>query len=538
MRHPRSSGILLHPTSLPGRFGVGDIGPEAHRFVDVLAESGQRWWQLLPLGPTGAGNSPYQSHSSFAGNALLISPEAMVERGWLKAEDLPATGEESTAAVDFPKAAALKNELLAKAFARFTPDAAFNDFVADNKHWLDDYALFMALKTQHQGRPWFDWEPDLIARRPETLAAFAKSAEETIRFHQFAQFIFIEQWRALREACRRRDVKLIGDVPIFVAHDSADVWARPDLFFLDEHGKPTVMAGVPPDYFSETGQLWGNPLYRWEAHAKDGYAWWKHRLRALLRQVDLIRIDHFRGFEAYWEVPGGAETAVDGRWVPGPGSELFQELKKEFPDLPFIAEDLGVITPDVEALRDEFNLPGMRVLQFGFAVDPEAEKHLPHCHVHNCIVYTGTHDNDTSVGWATSDHVDSTQSIEEIEEERAFALRYLGTDGREFGWDLIRLALSSVADIAVVPMQDVLGLDSRSRMNIPGKAEGNWGWRLLPNQFTTEHQNRLADLTALYSRWNGELPESHNLRRHPGRALPESMEPKEAADEAAAKPKG
>jgi len=537
MRYPRTSGILLHPTSLPGRFGIGDIGPEAHRFVDLLAEAGQRWWQLLPLGPTGAGNSPYQSHSSFAGNMLLISPEAMVERGWLKSNDLPGDVDEQTDAVDFPKVMELKNALLAKAFARFSPSEAFHDFVDGNEHWLREYALFMALKAHHQGRPWFEWEPELIARRPEALAAFAESADETIRFHQFVQYLFFEQWHALRETCRRRDVKLIGDVPIFVAHDSADVWSRPDLFFLDEHGRPTVVAGVPPDYFSETGQLWGNPLYRWEAHAKDGYAWWKQRLRALLRQVDLVRIDHFRGFEAYWEVPGGAETAVDGRWVPGPGSELFRALKGEFPDLPFIAEDLGVITPEVEALRDEFGLPGMRVLQFGFAVDPEAEKHLPHRHVNHCLVYTGTHDNDTSVGWITSEHVETTLTIEEIEEERAFALRYLGTDGREFGWDLIRLAFSSVADIAVVPMQDVLGLDSRGRMNIPGKGEGNWRWRLLPGQFTALDQNRLADFTALFGRWNGELPESHNLRRHPGRRLPASMEPTSTPTEVAGEPK-
>lgn len=525
MRHPRSSGILMHPTSLPSRFGVGDIGPEAHRFVDQLADAGQRWWQLLPLGPTGAGNSPYQSHSSFAGNMLLLSPEAMVQRGRLKPEDLPAAVGEPTDAVDYLKAAEIKNAILAKAFARFSPDAAFHDFVAGNESWLRDYALFMALKDRHQGRPWFDWEPELTARRPEALAAFAESAAEAIRFHEFAQFLFFEQWAALREACRRRDVKLIGDVPIFVAHDSADVWSRPDLFFLDEWGKPTVVAGVPPDYFSKTGQLWGNPLYRWEAHAKDDYAWWRQRLRALLRQVDLIRIDHFRGFEAYWEVPGGAETAVNGRWVPGPGAALFQALKDEFPDLPFIAEDLGLITPEVEALRDEFDLPGMRVLQFGFAVDSGAEKHLPHRHPVHCIVYTGTHDNDTSVGWITNEHVETTQSVEEIEEERGFALRYLGTDGREFGWDMIRLAFSSVAEIAVVPMQDVLGLDGRARMNIPGKGEGNWRWRLLPDQFTPRHRDRLADLTALFGRWNGPLPESRNLRRHPGRELPDAMKP-------------
>ncbi|MDG3003908.1 4-alpha-glucanotransferase [Paludisphaera mucosa] len=513
MRYPRSSGILMHPTSLPGRFGVGDIGPEAHKFVGMLAEAGQRWWQTLPLGPTGAGNSPYQSHSSFAGNPLLISPEGLVERGWLDEKDLPEPAA-ATDEVDFLEVIGVKNALLSKAFGRFKQsDADFHRFVAEEKHWLQDYALFMAIKEVRNGSAWFTWEPELVSRQPAALEAFARDSAEAVLFHEFVQFAFYEQWKALRATCRKHDVKLIGDIPIFVAHDSADVWSRPDLFFLDAEGRPSFVAGVPPDYFAETGQLWGNPLYDWDAHAAEGYAWWAQRIGALLKQVDLIRIDHFRGFEAYWEVPGGAETAVNGRWVPGPGPALFHALKEKFPDLPFIAEDLGVITPPVEALRDEFHLPGMRVLQFGFAADPEAEKHLPFKHVPNSIVYTGTHDNDTSYGWLTNQHVETTQSLEEIEEERRFALRFVGTDGKEFGWDLIRLALSSVAQIAVAPMQDVLGLDSGARMNVPGKGVGNWGWRMTPGRPTPAEVGRLADLTALYGRWNGELPASHDLHR-------------------------
>ncbi|WP_165249900.1 4-alpha-glucanotransferase [Paludisphaera soli] len=529
MRYPRSSGILLHPTSLPGRFGVGDIGPEAHKFVAFLAEAGQRWWQTLPLGPTGAGNSPYQSHSSFAGNPLLISPEGLVAKGWLEESDLPPPAE-PLEEVDFLEAVAVKNGLLAKAFGRFSAgDADFHRFLVEEKHWLQDYALFMAIKEARGGTAWFSWEPELVSRRPEALEAFEREAAEAIRFHEFVQFVFYQQWKALRETCRKNDVKLIGDIPIFVAHDSADVWARPDLFFLGTDGRPTYVAGVPPDYFSETGQLWGNPLYNWDAHAAEGYAWWTRRIGALLKQVDLIRIDHFRGFEAYWEVPGGAETAENGRWVLGPGPALFHALRQEFPELPFIAEDLGVITPPVEALRDEFDLPGMRVLQFGFAADPEAEKHLPFRHVPNCVVYTGTHDNDTSYGWISNQHVETTQSIEEIEEERLFALRFVGSDGKEFGWDLIRLAMSSVGDIAVAPMQDVLGLDSRARMNVPGRGEGNWGWRMRPERPTPAEVDRLADLTALYGRWNGALPEGHDLHRKSAGKLPPELKPESAS---------
>jgi 4-alpha-glucanotransferase len=507
MRSPRSSGVLLHPSSLPGSFGIGDLGPQAHRFVDFLAETGQRWWQVLPLGPTGGMNSPYQSHSSFAGNPLLISPEWIVEKGRLDRSSLEGPPGFPADHVDFRAVAKFKEGLLRRAFetAR-ADDPAFQEFLAANAGWLEDYALFMALKDASDGLPWFEWEPELVTRKPATLARWKNRLADDVRYHQFVQFVFDVQIKDLRKACAEKGIGLIGDIPIFVAHDSADVWARPDLFFLDKRGRPTCVAGVPPDYFSATGQLWGNPLYRWDVHAADGYAWWIDRLCALLTQVDMIRIDHFRGFEAYWEVPGKAKTAAKGRWVPGPGAAFFQALQKRFANLPLIAEDLGLITPAVRALRDQFDLPGMRVLQFGFDTSAEAEEYLPHRYVPHCVAYTGTHDNDTAVGWMTSSHVQTTQSTATVRAERAYALRYAGSNGKEFHWDMIRLALASIADIAILPMQDILGLDSRARMNVPGKAEGNWAWRFLAQQLRPKTKSKLADLTAVYSRWNGTPP--------------------------------
>jgi len=506
MRFQRSSGILLHPSSLPGRFGIGDLGPEAHEFVEFLAGSGQRWWQVLPLGPTGGMNSPYQSPSSFAGNLLLISPEAMVEQGWLKPPELTGLPRLPSDHVDFPVVERLKNELLRRAFQRFPlQDPGFQRFLQAASGWLDDYTLFVSLKETSGGKPWYEWEPDLVARKPAALARWRDKLAQSIRFHQFVQYAFETQMQALRARCSEKQVKLIGDIPIFVARDSADVWSRPDLFFLDERGRPTVQAGVPPDLFSRTGQLWGNPLYRWEAHEREGFSWWIDRLNALLKWVDLIRIDHFRGFEAYWEVPGKARTARRGRWTPAPGVAFFETLSRKYVDLPLIAEDLGVITPAVEALRDRFGLPGMRILQFGFSHAAAEEKHLPHRFVPHCVVYTGTHDNDTARGWLTSRDVQTTQSLGEIQAERDYALRYLGTTGEQFHWDLIRLAFGSVADIAIIPMQDILGLDSSARMNVPGKAEGNWGWRFRSVQLTPEIKRHLAEVTAVFGRWNGPI---------------------------------
>ncbi len=505
----RASGILLHPTSLPGRFGIGDLGPEAHAFVDFLAETGQTWWQMLPLGPTGYGASPYQSPSSFAGNPLLISPDGLVEQGWLDAREIADVPHLPEDHADFDAVAKLKLPLLRRAFQGFQEagaDPAFEEFCAANRGWLDDYVFFQALRDAHDGRPWFEWETELLNRNPTACARSRKLLFDGIRFHEFVQYAFETQWQALRAACRAKNVMLIGDLPIFVAHDSADVWAHPELYYLDEHGRPLFMAGVPPDYFSETGQLWGNPIYRWEVHTRDGYGWWLSRLRALLSRVELIRIDHFRGFAAYWEIPAGSETAATGRWVPAPGHDFFRTIRRELGLVPLIAEDLGVITPDVEELRDEFNLPGMRIIQFGFDADPASEKHLPHRYVPNCLAYTGTHDNDTTYGWFHSTSVTTTQPRAEVAAARAFALRYAHATADEIHWSLIRMVFASVADTTIIPMQDILGLDSPARMNFPGKAEGNWRWRFRKDQLDGTVRDRLADLTALYSRWNGAAP--------------------------------
>ena len=518
MRLPRAAGVLLHPTSLPGRHGIGDLGVEAHAFVDFLGATGQRWWQILPLGPTGYGNSPYQSTSSFAGNALLIDIDDLARRGWLAPEEIPHDARLPIDHVDFDAVTVLKEASLRLAYDGFRAkgdDPKFEEFIAANSGWLDEFVFYQALKDVHAGQPWYEWEPELVERAPAAMADWRERLADGIRYHEFVQYAFEIQWQELRAACQRQGLMVIGDLPIFVAHDSADVWANPDLFYLDKRGQPLVVAGVPPDYFSETGQLWGNPLYRWDAHAADDYSWWAARLRFLLGRVDIVRIDHFRGFEAYWEIPAGSTTAADGKWIEGPASKFFDAMRRRLGNLPLIAEDLGLITPGVEALRDEFSLPGMRVLQFGFGPDSGSEKHLPHRFVPHCVVYTGTHDNDTTKGWFTSTDVATTQTWEEIESERAYARRYLDSPGNEIHWDMIRLAFSSVADTAVIPLQDILGLDSRARMNLPGKAEGNWLWRFKKGQLDRQAHDRYAELTALYSRWNGALPAEWNPRSRP-----------------------
>jgi 4-alpha-glucanotransferase len=458
-------------------------------------------------------NSPYQSNSSFAGNPLLITLEDLVNRGWLSRSDLRGRPTFPAGQVDFVKVARYKEGLLRRAFASFPEDdPGFREFGARAAGWLDDYALFVAIKESCGGKAWTEWNPALASRQPSALKRSRKQLADSIRFHQFVQYAFEVQIQALRRHCQVRAVKLIGDIPIFVAHDSVDVWTRPELYFLDKEGRPTVQAGVPPDLFAQDGQLWGNPLYRWKAHAEEGFAWWIGRLEALLRWVDLIRIDHFRGFEAYWEVPVQDQTARNGRWVKAPGDAFFKTLKRHFAELPLIAEDLGVITPAVEALRDRFKLPGMRVLQFGFSTIASEEKYLPHRFVPHCIAYTGTHDNDTSLGWLLSTDVHTTQSSEQIRAERAYALQYVGTRGDEFHWDMIRLAFASVANVAIVPLQDVLGLDGSARMNVPGQAAGNWGWRFTAEQLTPEIRDRLAAFTALFGRWNGKIPEAIDPR--------------------------
>lgn len=507
MSFPRTSGILLHPTSLPGRYGVGDLGGEAYRFVDFLVAAGQHLWQVLPLGPTGYGDSPYQCFSAFAGNTLLISPDLLAREGLLSDADLADAPAFTTDRVDYGAASAFKSALLRRAFENFKRDgdaslrADYEAFANASSSWLADYALYRALKKERDERAWTEWEEPLIRREEGALEEARRRLADDIEAFSFKQFLFFRQWSRLKAYANERDVKLIGDIPIFVAHDSADVWANPHLFKLDELGKPRFVAGVPPDYFSRTGQLWGNPIYDWEHMRADDFRWWVERMRALLEMVDIIRIDHFRGFAAYWEIPGGDETAERGRWVSAPGSELFKTIAKKLGTLPIIAEDLGFITPDVIELRDEFDFPGMRILQFGFSTDA-TNKDLPHNYVRNTVVYTGTHDNDTAVGWFNSDpHAPSSvRSAEQIEKEKRFCLDYLDTEGAEINWDFIRAVFASTADTALVPLQDVLGEGSEARMNRPATMSGNWAWRFRAEDLNEEMSARLRRLAELYGR--------------------------------------
>ena len=498
MRFPRSSGILLHPTSLPGRFGIGDLGPESRRFADFLAAAGQKLWQVLPLGPTGFGDSPYQCFSARAGNPLLISLEGLVEKGWLDPSALASAPAFPEDHVDFEQVIPWKTALLESA-ARNQP--GFETFCETNAHWLDDFALFMALKEAHQGVAWTQWEPGARDRNSKALAKWCEQLEGRIESQKFLQFAFFEQWRELREYCRARGVRIMGDLPIYVAHDSADVWANPQFFQLDKLGNSTVVAGVPPDYFSQTGQLWGNPIYRWDVLANDGYRWWLDRFRATLKIVDMIRLDHFRGFEAYWEIPASEATAVHGRWVKGPGAALFHAAQAALGELPLVAENLGVITPEVEAIRHELGFPGMSVLQFAFGTDAQAPTFRPHNYPREVVAYSGTHDTDTTVGWWSSEgHGESTRSGDDIRRERDFAMRYLNTDGREIHWVLIRTLLASVADTVLFPLQDVLGLGSEARMNLPATLGGNWRWRYRAEALKPELAQRLRELAELYER--------------------------------------
>ena len=506
MVFPRASGVLLHPTSLPAGFGIGDLGDEAYSFVDFLAGTGQSYWQVLPLGPTGYGDSPYQCFSAFAGNPLLISPKRLVEAGLLSANDLVDVPRFPAARVDFGSAIHFKNALLEKAFQNFkgsndeTLRAGFFEFCRQNSWWLEDYAFFRALKSLHGGISWIDWEPELARRDQNALAAAHDALGQRIDAEKFLQYTFFNQWWALKAYCNQRGIRIIGDAPIFVAYDSADVWSRPEMFKLDEQRRPIVVAGVPPDYFSRTGQHWGNPIYNWDAMRSTGFRWWIDRLRFTLQTVDILRIDHFRGFAACWEIPGEDKTAERGRWVEVPGRELFNTLTSVFAELPIIAEDLGVITPDVVALRDDFGFPGMRILQFAFGGDSR-NIDLPHNYVQDCVVYTGTHDNDTTVGWFRSKAGrDSTRSAEQIERERSYCMKYLNCSGREINWDMIRAAWASVANTSIVPLQDVLGLDSRARMNLPASQRGNWQWRFKAGALTEKIRDRLREMTELYGR--------------------------------------
>jgi 4-alpha-glucanotransferase len=481
----RKSGILLHPTSLPGEWGIGDLGKWAYRFADFLAESGQQIWQILPLGPPGCGHSPYQAYSSIAGNPLLISIESLVEQGWLSAEDLQNHPSFSESVVDFETLIPLKMGLIKKAARNFfgrRDNALRQDFLgfcARMQPWLDEFAEFAALKELNSGAAWTEWNGNTVANRADVLN------------QQFVQYAFYRQWQALKKYCGGLGIQIMGDIPIFIAHDSSDVRANPELFDLDEKGNTRTIAGVPPDYFSKTGQCWGNPLYRWDAMEQNGYKWWIERVKSMLEMVDIVRLDHFRGFEKYWEIPGGSKDAVNGRWVEGPGDRLFQILRDALGRLPFVAEDLGYITPEVHQLRDRWGFPGMRVLQFAFGDPSPQNPHKPYNFVPNCVAYTGTHDNNTTAGWFAS---------EQSRAEGESALRYMGIAPSDAVWGFIRLAMSSVADTAIIPMQDVLCLGSEARMNLPATTENNWRWRMRADQLQPELAEQLREMVRTYGR--------------------------------------
>ncbi|MBL8111683.1 MAG: 4-alpha-glucanotransferase [Acidobacteria bacterium] len=500
----RAAGLLLHPSSLPSAYGIGDCGPAAYRFLDFLEESELTLWQILPLGPTGGFNSPYGCLSAFAGNPLLISPEGLVEEGLLPKSVLAKGPAFSTGPVDFAKLIPWKREVLRGVFERFeleAPAQAQRDFEAFRedpfqKKWLPDFALFSALLAELAGEDLPYWPQELRRREPTALADARERLADEILFREFVQFLFFRQWDRLKADANRRGIRIVGDVPIYVALSSADVWENPGIFQLDEDLRPLEVAGVPPDYFSEDGQLWGNPLYRWDVLAEQEHAWWADRLTQNLRLADLVRIDHFRGFAGYWSVPADAKTARAGRWAKGPGVALFDSLRKVFPELPLIAEDLGVITPDVKALLEATGLPGMKVLQFAFGKDDD--EYLPHNHGRNSVVYSGTHDNDTALGWYRS----------APSEEKERALAYLGGNGRRIWWDLVRSAFASPADTAIVPVQDLLGLGSESRLNTPGVARGNWSWRLEPWALSQEVAAEVAEL----SRVTGRSPRTQEAK--------------------------
>ena len=495
----RGSGVLLHITSLPSPFGIGDLGPEAYRFADSLSEARQKYWQVLPLNPTdpGSGNSPYSSPSAFAGNTLLISPELLVESGLLTEGDLAPVPFFPQGRCDYPSVTSYKARLFQQAYQRFrtraTEKASFEEFCAKQSVWLDDFALFTVIKNLHGGKVWADWEEGLRDRMPEELKRQAHLLSSAIEEQKFLQFLFFEQWFALKGYCRQKGISLIGDIPIYVNYDSADVWTHSDLFKLDGERRLSCVAGVPPDYFSKTGQLWGNPIYRWDFLEETGYQWWLERMGHNLELFDLLRMDHFRGFVAYWEVPKEESTAINGKWVEAPAHRFFTTLLRRCPEGCLIAEDLGLISQDVIEVMNRFGFPGMRVLQFAFDGDLANHPYLPHNFVPNCIAYTGTHDNNTLLGWFEN---------EANPEEKLRLFRYLGRNlpNQELPRELIRLLMMSAADTVIIPMQDLLGLGQEARMNRPSSASGNWEWRLQPDQFTLSKQEMLLEFTSLYRR--------------------------------------
>jgi 4-alpha-glucanotransferase len=494
----RQGGILLHPTSLPGKFGIGDLGPEFYKFIDFLHLNYQNILQILPLGPTGYGNSPYQSFSTFAGNPLLISPEGLIEIGLLCLEDIRETTF-SKKRIEFGKVIDFKFELLLHAFINYkrkrfsSLQTQYKSFLEEHHHWLDDYALFMSIKEANNYHAWNTWKKSLKIRKPQAISSWKKVNQDRIEYYKFCQFLFFYQWKNAKEYAHDKNVRIIGDIPIFVAYDSADVWANPELFYLDKDGEMEYVAGVPPDYFSETGQRWGNPIYRWDRMKANKYNWWIKRIKHTLNLVDILRIDHFRGFEAYWRIPAIETTAINGKWVKGPGIELFITLKKACGSVPIIAENLGIITPAVNELLQQTGFPGMRVLQFAFGFDEKDDienDYLPHNYIPNTVVYTGTHDNDTTLGWFET-------LPKEIQIE---VLDYLGSNGKDVVGDLIRLAWSSVARISIIPLQDLLRLGNEGRMNYPGTESGNWEWRFTWEQLTQKQKDELAKLSKIYQR--------------------------------------
>jgi 4-alpha-glucanotransferase len=495
----RGSGVLLHITSLPSKYGIGDFGPSAFRLIDFLSRSGQKYWQILPITPTDpiSGHSPYHSSSAFATNTLLISPELLVADGFCTEADIRPTSPQSCGRVDYASAGALKHAILEAAFRRVAEhtegDGEYSRFCREQAYWLDDYALFVALKEARGGERWSRWPPALRDRDPGALEAARRNLAARVEKARILQYLAARQWSALHAYCNERSVQIIGDLPIYVTHDSADVWAHPQLFRLDEAREPDVVAGVPPDYFSRTGQRWGNPVFRWDVMEEQDFSWWKQRFRHCLSLFDILRIDHFRGFVAYWEIPAGEKTAVHGRWVPAPADTFFRNLQATFPDLPLIAEDLGIITDDVRALMGQLGFPGMKVLQFAFGEDIATNPYIPHNLTPNAVIYTGTHDNNTTRGWFVHE-------ITERERERLF--RYLGREVSEdeAAWAMVRLAMGSVARVAIIPMQDLLGLGAEARMNTPATTDGNWGWQLLPGDLSDELSSRLSGITELFGR--------------------------------------
>jgi len=495
MRFKRSSGIILHPTSLPGPDGIGDLGPEAYRWIDFLAGAQCGLWQVLPLGPTGYGDSPYQCFSAFAGNPFLVSPALLMQDGLLKREDFAGRPQFLPDEVDYGQVIPWKLALLDRAAGRFEKSAdaelkkEYTAFQQEQSEWLQDFALFMAIKESQGGIAWNQWPEPFRRRDPKTIDLFIKNNQPNLKRHVLRQFFFFRQWQSLREYAHQLGIQIIGDIPIFVAYDSADAWGNKDLFYLDENGQPSVVAGVPPDYFSPTGQLWGNPLYRWDVHRASGYAWWIKRIKATLKLFDIIRLDHFRGFAGYYEIPFGLPTAEIGTWVRGPGKDIFEKIQQALGDMPIIAEDLGEITSDVIELREHFGLPGMKILQFAFAGD-STEPFLPHNYPVNCVAYTGTHDNDTTRGWYDN----------APEAEQDYCRRYFARSGEDIAWDMIRAVWSSVASFTLAPMQDFLNLDTKARMNMPGKLGGNWAWRMQADALSARLQARIKEQNTLYRR--------------------------------------